>query len=166
MPVHGEWRHLRAHARLGIESGVAPDRVVLCEDGDVVDLIEGHARIVGHVKSRYVYVDGLAVGDVSESLLTERRILGDGGFISATVVIDSVTGKVVGEPSISAKGFSEDPDAFNPVIPLLTAALHRSAEDGVTDPHQLQQVVRRTVGRWVNDAYRRRPMIVPTVVEV
>jgi ribonuclease J len=166
MPVHGEWRHLRAHAQLGIESGVAPDRVVLCEDGDVVDLIEGHARHVGRVKSRYVYVDGLAVGDVSESLLTERRILGDGGFISATVVIDSVTGKVVGEPSVSAKGFSEDPDAFSPVIPLLTAALHRSAEDGITDIHQLQQVVRRTVGRWVNDAYRRRPMIVPTVVEV
>jgi ribonuclease J len=166
MPVHGEWRHLRAHAQLGIESGVAPDRVVLCEDGDVVDLVEGHARHVGRVRSRYVYVDGLAVGDVSESLLTERRILGDGGFISATVVIDSVTGKVVGEPSVSAKGFSEDPDAFSPVIPLLTAALHRSAEDGITDTHQLQQVVRRTVGRWVNDAYRRRPMIVPTVVEV
>lgn len=166
MPVHGEWRHLRAHAQLGIETGVAPDRVVLCEDGDVVDLVEGHARVVGRVKSRYVYVDGLAVGDVSESLLTERRILGDGGFIAATVVIDSVTGKVVGEPSVSAKGFSEDPDAFNPVIPLLTAALHRSAEDGITDTHQLQQVVRRTVGRWVNDAYRRRPMIVPTVVEV
>ena len=166
MPVHGEWRHLRAHAQLGVETGVAPDRVVLCEDGDVVDLVEGHARHVGRVQNRYVYVDGLAVGDVSESLLTERRILGDGGFISATVVIDSVTGKVVGEPNISAKGFSEDPDAFNPVIPLLTAALHRSAEDGITDTHQLQQVVRRTVGRWVNDAYRRRPMIVPTVVEV
>jgi ribonuclease J len=166
MPVHGEWRHLRAHAQLGIESGVAPDRVVLCEDGDVVDLIEGHARHVGRVKSRYVYVDGLAVGDVSESLLTERRILGDGGFISATVVIDSVTGKVVGEPIISAKGFSEDPEAFSPLGPLLTAALDRSAEDGISDTHQLQQVVRRTVGRWVNDAYRRRPMIVPTVVEV
>ncbi|GAA0435047.1 ribonuclease J [Actinoplanes hulinensis] len=166
MPVHGEWRHLRAHAQLGIETGVAPDRVVLCEDGDVVDLVEGHARVVGRVRSRYVYVDGLAVGDVSESLLTERRILGDGGFIAATVVIDSVTGKVVGEPVISAKGFSEDPEAFSPVVPLLTAALHRSAEDGITDTHQLQQVVRRTVGRWVNDAYRRRPMIVPTVVEV
>ncbi|HEX5199634.1 ribonuclease J [Paractinoplanes rhizophilus] len=166
MPVHGEWRHLRAHAQLGVESGVAADRVVLCEDGDVVDLVEGHARHVGRVENRYVYVDGLAVGDVSESLLTERRILGDGGFISATVVIDSVTGKVVGEPNISAKGFSEDPEAFSPVIPLLTAALHRSAEDGITDTHQLQQVVRRTVGRWVNDAYRRRPMIVPTVVEV
>jgi ribonuclease J len=166
MPVHGEWRHLRAHARLGIESGVAPDRVVLCEDGDVVDLVEGRASLVGHVKSRYVYVDGLAVGDVSESLLTERRILGDGGFIAATVVVDSVTGKVVAGPTVSAKGFSEDPEAFNPVVPLVTEALNRAAADGITDPHQLQQIVRRTVGRWVNDAYRRRPMIVPTVVEV
>ncbi|KWV33933.1 MULTISPECIES: ribonuclease J [Micromonospora] len=166
MPVHGEWRHLRAHARLGIESGVAPDRVVICEDGDVVDLVEGRASVVGHVKSRYVYVDGLAVGDVSESLLTERRILGDGGFIATTVVVDSVTGKVVAGPTLSAKGFSEDPAAFNPVIPLVTEALNRAAADGVTDPHQLQQIVRRTVGRWVNDAYRRRPMIVPTVVEV
>ncbi|KAB1904092.1 ribonuclease J [Micromonospora tulbaghiae] len=166
MPVHGEWRHLRAHARLGIESGVAPDRVVICEDGDVVDLVEGRASLVGRVKSRYVYVDGLAVGDVSESLLTERRILGDGGFIAATVVVDSVTGKVVAGPTVSAKGFSEDPAAFNPVIPLVTEALNRAAADGITDPHQLQQIVRRTVGRWVNDAYRRRPMIVPTVVEV
>ncbi|MFV2100308.1 ribonuclease J [Micromonospora sp. LOL_024] len=166
MPVHGEWRHLRAHARLGIESGVAADRVVLCEDGDVVDLVEGRASVVGHVKSRYVYVDGLAVGDVSESLLTERRMLGDGGFIAATVVVDSVTGKVVAGPTVSAKGFSEDPEAFNPVLPLVTEALNRAAADGITDPHQLQQIVRRTVGRWVNDAYRRRPMIVPTVVEV
>jgi ribonuclease J len=166
LPVHGEWRHLRAHGQLGIESGIAPDRVSLCEDGDVVDLIDGRASVVGHVRSRYVYVDGLAVGDVGESLLTERRILGDGGFISATVVIDSVTGKVVGGPTVSAKGFSEDPEAFNAVIPLITDALGRAAADGITDPHQLQQIVRRTVGRWVNDAYRRRPMIVPTVVEV
>jgi ribonuclease J len=166
MPVHGEWRHLRAHARLGIESGLDPERIVLCEDGDVVDLVDGHARQVGHVRSRYVYVDGLAVGDVGESLLTERRILGDGGFIAATVVVDSVTGKVVGGPTISAKGFSEDPEAFNPVLPLITDALDRAAIEGISDPHQLQQIVRRTVGRWVNDAYRRRPMIVPNVVEV
>ena len=166
MPVHGEWRHLRAHARLGIESGVAPERVVLCEDGDVVDLVDGMARVVGHVRSRYVYVDGLAVGDVGESLLTERRILGDGGFIAVTVVVDSVTGKVVGGPSLSAKGFSEDASAFNPVLPLVTDALDRAAQEGIADPHQLQQIVRRVVGRWVNEAYRRRPMIVPSVLEV
>jgi ribonuclease J len=166
MPIHGEWRHLRAHAQLAIESGVPTERVVLAEDGDVVDLVGGQARLVGHVKSRYVYVDGLAVGDVGESLLTERRILGDGGFIAATVVVDSVTGKVVGGPTVSAKGFSEDPSVFDAVLPLVTEALNRSAEEGVTDPHQLQQIVRRVVGRWVNEKYRRRPMIVPTVVEV
>ncbi|HTF06967.1 MAG TPA: ribonuclease J [Asanoa sp.] len=166
LPVHGEWRHLRAHARLGVESGISPENVVLCEDGDVVDLVEGQARLVGHVPSRYIYVDGLAVGDIGESLLTERRMLGDGGFIAATVVIDSVTGKVVGGPAVSAKGFSENPEAFDQVIPLITEALIRAAADNITDPHQLQQIVRRTVGRWVNDAYRRRPMIVPTVVEV
>jgi ribonuclease J len=166
LPVHGEWRHLRAHAQLGVESGLDPTRVMLCEDGDVVDLVAGRARLVGHVKSRYVYVDGLAVGDVGESLLTERRMLGDGGFIAATVVVDSVTGKVVGGPTVSAKGFSEDPEVFDPVLPLITEALDRAAEDGIADPHQLQQVVRRTVGRWVNETYRRRPMIVPTVVEV
>jgi ribonuclease J len=166
MPVHGEWRHLRAHARLGIESGLAEDNVVLCEDGDVVDLVDGRARLVGHVRGRYVYVDGLAVGDVSESLLTERRILGDGGFITCTVVVDSVTGKVVGGPIVSAKGFSEDEAVFEAVLPVVTEALDRAAGDGITDPHQLQQVVRRTIGRWVNDKYRRRPMIVPNVVEV
>jgi ribonuclease J len=166
LPVHGEWRHLRAHARLAVESGVAPERVVLCEDGDVVDLVDGQARLVGHVKSRYVYVDGLAVGDVGESLLTERRILGDGGFIAATVVVDSVTGKVVGGPTVSAKGFSDDPAVFEAMLPLVTEALDRAAQEGITDPHQLQQIVRRTVGRWVNDTYRRRPMIFPNVVEV
>jgi ribonuclease J len=166
MPVHGEWRHLRAHARLAIESGVPTDRVVLCEDGDVVDLVDGKVSITGHIRSRYVYVDGLAVGDVGESLLTERRILGDGGFIAATVVIDSVNGKVVGGPTVSAKGFSEDPAVFDAVLPIVTEALDRAAQDGISDPHQLQQVVRRTVGRWVNEKYRRRPMIVPTVVEV
>jgi len=166
MPVHGEWRHLRAHARLGVEAGIPADRIVLCEDGDVVDLVDGVARQTGHVRCRYIYVDGLAIGDVGESLLTERRVLSDGGFIAATVVVDSVTGKVAGGPTVSAKGFSEDPAVFDEVVPLITEALDRAAADGVTDPHQLQQIVRRTVGRWVNDRYRRRPMIVPMVLEV
>ena len=81
-------------------------------------------------------------------------------------MVDSATGKVVGGPAISAKGFSENSEAFNPVLPLITDALNRAAVDGITDPHQLQQIVRRVVGRWVNEAYRRRPMIVPNVVEV
>jgi len=166
MPVHGEWRHLRAHARLALDAGLPADRVVLCEDGDVVDLVDGVATITGHIMCRYVYVDGLTIGDIGESLLSERRILSDGGFIAATVVVDSVTGKVVAGPTVSAKGFSEDPAAFDEVVPLVTEALNKAAAEGITDPHQLRQIVRRSIGRWVNDRYRRRPMIVPNVVEV
>ncbi|MGH8794499.1 MAG: ribonuclease J, partial [Stackebrandtia sp.] len=166
LPVHGEWRHLRAHARLAVTSGVPDDQVALVENGDVVDLVDGVARVVGHIDNNYIYVDGLAVGDVGEPVLSERRILGDGGFVSATVVVDSVTGKVVGGPTVSAKGFSEDPAAFDGVLPLITDALDKAAADGVSDPHQLQQLVRRTVGKWVNETYRRRPMIVPHVLEV
>ena len=113
-----------------------------------------------------MYVDGLAVGDVGEESLKDRRILGDEGFIAITVVVDSVTGKVLGSPVISGRGFSDDPVAFEPVLALITAELERVTVEGATEPHRLAQAVRRVVGRWVSDRYRRRPMIVPTVVEV
>ena len=164
MPVHGEWRHLRAHAELGRLTGV--DHVVLAEDGVVVDLVEGRATITGAVPCGYVYVDGLEVGDVGESTLKDRRILGEEGFISFTLAVDSVTGKVAGAPQISARGFSDDPKAFDDVLPLLEAELDRAAAEGVADPHQLGQACRRVLGKWVSDTYRRRPMIVPVVLEV
>jgi ribonuclease J len=164
MPVHGEWRHLRAHAELGRLTGV--DNVVLAEDGVVVDLIDGRASIVGAVPCGYVYVDGLEVGDVGESTLKDRRILGEEGFITFTLAVDSVTGKIAGAPQISARGFSDDPKAFDDVLPLLEAELDRAAGEGVADPHQLGQACRRVLGRWVSDTYRRRPMIIPVVLEV
>jgi ribonuclease J len=166
MPVHGEWRHLRAHARLAEQTGVPVDRIVLSADGDVVDLVDGVASVTGAVPCRNIYVDGLAVGDVGETALTERRILGDEGFIGVTVVVDEVTGKVAGGPFVSGRGFADDPSAFDPVLPLIEQALDACAADGIAEPHQLQQVVRRVVGKWVSDTYRRRPMIVPTVLEV
>ena len=166
MPVHGEWRHLRAHGRLAEPTGVPADRVVLADDGVVVDLVDGLASITGKVDCGYVYVDGLAVGDVGEESLKDRRILGDEGFIAITVVVDSVTGKVLGSPVISGRGFSDDPVAFEPVLALITAELERVTVEGATEPHRLAQAVRRVVGRWVSDRYRRRPMIVPTVIEV
>jgi ribonuclease J len=166
LPVHGEWRHLRAHAKLAELTGVPADRVVLADDGVVVDLVDGIASVTGKVDCGYVYVDGLAVGDVGEESLKDRRILGDEGFIAITVVVDSVTGKVLGSPVISGRGFSDDPVAFEPVLALITAELERVTVEGATEPHRLAQAVRRVVGRWVSDRYRRRPMIVPTVVEV
>ena len=132
----------------------------------VVDLVDGRASITGIVPCGYVYVDGLEVGDVGESTLKDRRILGEEGFISFTLAVDSVTGKVAGAPQISARGFSDDPKAFDGVLPLLEAELDRAAIEGVADAHQLGQVCRRVLGRWVADTYRRRPMIVPVVLEV
>ncbi|MEO6205857.1 MAG: ribonuclease J [Mycobacteriales bacterium] len=166
MPVHGEWRHLRAHAELARLSGVPVERIVLAEDGVVVDLVDGKASIVGAVPCGYVYVDGVEVGDVGESTLKDRRILGDEGFISVTVAVDSVTGKITGGPQIAARGFTDDPAAFDPALALIEAELDRAAAEGVADPHQLAQGVRRVLGKWVSDTYRRRPMIIPVVVEV
>ncbi|HZB48529.1 MAG TPA: ribonuclease J, partial [Mycobacteriales bacterium] len=166
LPVHGEWRHLRAHAKLAQLTGVPADRIMLADDGVVVDLVDGVAAITGQVDCGFVYVDGLAVGDVGEESLKDRRILGDEGFIAITVVVDSVTGKVLGSPVISGRGFSDDPVAFEPVLELITGELERVTGEGSVEPHRLAQAVRRVVGRWVSDRYRRRPMIVPTVVEV
>jgi ribonuclease J len=166
MPVHGEWRHLRAHAELGRLSGVPEDRIVLAEDGVVVDLVDGKATITGAVPCGYVYVDGAEVGDVGDVTLKDRRILGDEGFISITVAVDSVTGSIAGGPAVAARGFTDDPTAFDGVLPLIEAELARAAAEGVADPHQIAQQVRRVVGRWVSDTYRRRPMIIPVVVEV
>jgi ribonuclease J len=166
MPVHGEWRHLRAHAALARDSGVPDDRIVLADDGVVVDLVDGRASVVGQVPCGYVYVDGLAVGDVGEGSLKDRRILGDEGFVTVVVVVDSVTGKVAAGPEIFARGFSEDTAAFDELRPRIEDTLSTAAAEGIGDPHQLRQLVRRTVGKWVSDTYRRRPMIIPVVVEV
>ncbi len=166
LPIHGEWRHLRAHAQLAMATGVPAERVVLADDGVVVDLVDGVARVTGQVPCGYVYVDGLMVGDVGESSLKDRRILGEEGFVTVVVVVDSVTGKVSGGPEVYSRGVSGEVDAFAGVRPLIEAALADAAAEGVADPHQLSQLVRRTVGRWVSDTYRRRPMILPLVVEV
>jgi ribonuclease J len=166
MPVHGEWRHLRANADLAVDTGVARDRTVLAEDGVVVDLVDGRARIVGAVPCGYVYVDGSTVGDVTDASLKDRRILRDEGFISIVVVVDSVTGKVQGGPEIHARGFAEDDSVFDEVRRLIDDALERAASEGIGETHQLQQIIRRVVGKWVSDRFRRRPMIIPVVVEV
>jgi len=166
MPIHGEWRHLRAHAELAVASGVPRDNVVLADDGVVVDLLDGKASIVGTIPAGYVYVDGLAVGDIGEQELKDRLILGGDGFVSVFLAVDSVTGKVSAGPEILARGFSEDATAFDAVIPLVEESLAAAAREGISERHELQQRVRRVVGKWVSDTYRRRPMIIPVVIEV
>jgi ribonuclease J len=166
MPVHGEWRHLKAHADLAALTGVPAENIVIAEDGIVVDLVGGKASVTGKVHCGYVFVDGLSVGEVTEASLKDRLILGEEGFISAVVVVDSTSGKLVAGPEIHARGSGIDETAFSDVRPLLEEALARAAADGINDTYQLGQLIRRALGKWVSDNYRRRPMIIPVVVEV
>jgi ribonuclease J len=165
IPVHGEWRHLKAHADLARLTGVPPENVVIAEDGVVVDLVNGQISVVGQVPCGYVYVDGLSVGEVTEASLKDRLILGDEGFISVVVVVDSTSGKLVAGPEVHARGAGIDDVGLAEVVPLVEEALAAAARDGVTELTQLRQLVRRTAGKWVNENYRRRPMIIPVVVE-
>ncbi|HEY3087306.1 MAG TPA: ribonuclease J [Jatrophihabitantaceae bacterium] len=166
LPVHGEWRHLRAHAAIARSTGLPDERIMLAENGTVVELLEGRASIVGVVPVGFVYVDGLAVGDIGAAALKDRRILGEEGFISILVAVDLTTGKVVYGPEITARGFTDDPEALDPIRKELITTVEQSLAEGVRDADALAHIVRRTVGRWVDQTYRRRPMLMPMVVEV
>ncbi len=138
---------------------------MIAEDGVVVDLVDGLRAITGKVDCGYVFVDGSSIGDVTEDSLKDRRILGEEGFISVIVVIDSQTGKVVSGPEIHARGFAEDEATFEEIVDPIIAALDKAVSEGVDDSYQLQQTIRRVVGRWVSGTHRRRPMIIPVVLE-
>ncbi|MBC9957189.1 ribonuclease J [Yimella sp. cx-51] len=165
MPIHGEWRHLVANGDLAIQTGVPERNVLIAEDGVVVDLIDGQASIVGVVPCGYVYVDGSTVGATDETMLKDRRILRDEGFVTIIVVRDSSTGKVVAGPDIRTRGFAEDTEVFDKVVPKIENALEEARLKGVNDTHQLQQVIRRAVGGYVGGKLRRRPMIIPIVID-
>ncbi|KQM60185.1 ribonuclease J [Agreia sp. Leaf210] len=165
LPVHGEQRHLVANAKLAQQTGIPEENTIIAEDGTVIDLKDGVASVVGQYDLGFVYVDGSSVGEITDADLKDRRILGEEGFISIIVVIEAQTGRVVVGPEIHAKGFAEDESVFDDVKPKIVAALAEASKNGMHDQHAMQQVVRRTVGRWVNTSYRRRPMIVPLVIE-
>jgi len=165
MPVHGEWRHLVANAELAVKTGVPRERVLVAKDGSVVDLVDGRASIVGEVSCGYIYVDGSSVGETTETLLKDRRILRDEGFITCIVVIDAATGKIAAGPEITARGFAEDQSVLDQVIPRLEQALAEATGKGVKDEYQLEQIIRRTIGGWVGGKIKRRPMIIPVVIE-
>jgi len=166
LPVHGEWRHMRANADLAMKSGLSEHNVVIAENGITIDVADGHADISGSVPCGYVYVDGQSVGEITESSLKDRRILGDEGFISVVVVIDSQSGKIVAGPDIHARGFTEDQSLFDDVKGDIEKALSKAVAGGFNGTHQLSQVVRKTIGSWVGEEHRRKPMIIPLVVEV
>jgi len=165
MPVHGTWRMLRANAKLAASTGVPESSIVLAENGVSVDLIAGKVGVSGAVPVGKMFVDGLITGDVGDITLGERLILSS-GFVAVTVVLRRGTGCPAGAPHLQSRGFSEDPKALEPAVRKVEAELESLAAENVTDPVRIAHAVRRTVGKWVGETYRRQPMIVPTVIEI
>ena len=165
LPVHGEYRHLIANAKLAQETGIEAERTIIASNGTVIDLKDGDARVVGQLDLGFVYVDGSTVGEITDADLKDRRILAEEGFVSVIVVVDAATGRIISGPEIHARGIAEDDSVFDDVTPKIIAALKEASGNGVRDTHALSQVMRRTIGRWVNQKLRRRPMIVPLVIE-
>ena len=166
MPVHGEWRHMLANAKLAAQTGVPEENIVVADDGWVVDLKDGHAKVVGAVECDYVFVDGNSIGTVTEADLEDRRVLAGEGFVSIVMTISGKERKILSGPIIKTRGVAEEISVFDWIKPKIAEAVEAELREGKVDENKLQQIIRRTIGRWISSKLRRRPMIVPTVIDV
>lgn len=165
MPFHGEIRHLVANGGLAVKTGIPAENVVLADSGVAVDLKDGQVSVAGVVPNELVFVDGQSVGEVSKEHLEERALIGSEGMITVYAVVDKESGMVLADPVVKAVGMAETPASLAEVEPLLAEALKEAAAPGNVPPARLQQVLRRTLGRWVSRSLRRKPKLVPVVVE-
>lgn len=167
VPIHGEYRHMVANAKLGELMGVPRDRVLLCEDGDVLELSAKELRPIGRVPSGYLYVDGI-VGDVGQGVLRDRQKLAEEGVVVVVVTVDIQTGKVLVGPEIITRGWVYAPEAedlLDEACDAVADAVEKSLSKGVRDVEALERDVRRAAGKFVSERTKRRPMIVPVVME-
>jgi ribonuclease J len=167
VPVHGEFRHLIHHSRLAMEMGVTDGNVLLAEDGDVVELTDAGLDFAGSVPAGFLYVDGI-VGDVGHGVFRDRRVLADEGVIVVVAAVDADSGEVLSPPEIVTHGWVHAPEAeslLEEARQRVVAALEEAADEGNTDSETLKRRLRQALGRFVNERTRRRPMIVPVVVE-
>ena len=167
VPIHGEYRHLVANAALGRRMGVAPDQVMLCEDGDVIVIDDEGLRLGDRVPAGYVYVDGI-IGDVGTGVIRDRRVLAEEGVVVVVVTVDVQTAEIVTGPEIITRGWVYAPEAedlLDEACDRVAEAVQRALAGGVRDVEALERDVRRAAGKFVNERTRRRPMIVPVVME-
>jgi ribonuclease J len=167
IPVHGEFRHMTHHTRLAIQMGVAEQNVLLAEDGDVVEVGANGVAFVDTVPAGYLYVDGI-VGDVGRGVLRDRKALAEEGLIVCVVTVDSKSGEVVSGPEIITKGWVHAPEAeelLEDAKQAVIASLREAGASGATDFDTMKRHVRQALGRLVNERTKRRPMIVPVVME-
>ncbi len=168
VPVHGEFRHLSHHAKLAVEMGVAPERILLAEDGDIVELGDDGIDFAGEVPAGYLYVDGI-VGDVGHGVLRDRKVLAEEGVVVVVVAVDAKTGDILGAPEVISRGWVHTPDAEDLLEEAGRAvldALEGVSSSGPADVEAIRRRARAALGRFVSQRTRRRPMIVPVVTEV
>ena len=167
MPVHGEFRMLAAHARLAVEGGVPENRIVLAENGSVVELDESGAYLTGHVESGVTFVDGLGVGDVQDVALRDRRHLSEDGVLIVVATLGGGNGSVTSRPELIARGFAEPGE---PLLDEMREEAQRVLDDlvreNVSEIKLLQEHLHDGLGQLIYDRTGRRPMILPVVVEV
>ncbi len=165
LPVHGEWRHLRANADIAIRTGVDPERVLIAQDGNVIDLVDGRATITGTVPAGLVYVDSMNVGGTTEETLHVRRTLAEEGVVTIVCIIDPETGALTEDPDYLAHGFAPEAVDFSAATPAIQAALTKATRDGIEDLDQIEELVRRAASSWAHRAHRRSPLIIPVIVD-
>ncbi len=168
VPVHGEYRHLVHHARLGLSMGIDPAKVLLCEDGDVVQLRASGITRDGHVPAGYVYVDG-TVGDIGHGVLRDRQKLAEEGVVMVVVTVDPHQGALSCAPVIETRGWVHAPEAeelLGEASDVVGDAVTQALRDGARDSEVLSRHARKALGRFVGERTRRRPMIVPVVLMV
>ncbi len=167
VPVHGEYAHLVAHRDLAHRMGMGKDQVVFCEDGDQIRLTDDGIEHLGSIGGEHLYVDGM-VGDLGNTVLSERRTLGDDGFVAVVVHVDMERGEILAGPDVISRGWVELPALAGheaAVADAVEADVSNALSDPEVDIERLGQIARRAAGRTVNDRTRRRPMIVPVVRE-
>ncbi len=165
LPVHGEWRHLRANADIAIRTGVDPERVLIAQDGSVIDLIDGRARIVGTVPAGMVYVDAMTVGGATEETLHVRRTLAEEGVVTIVCIVDPDSGDLTEAPDYLAHGFPPEVMDFSGATPAIQRALSKAARDGIEDLGQVEDLVRRAASDWAHRTHRRSPLVIPVIVD-
>ena len=166
MPVHGEFRHLRAHAELAVVMGTAPDHVLQATDGDVLELSDNGLVFADKVPASYLFVDGI-VGDVGQGVLRDRRVLAEEGVVVIVATVDSALHKVITGPELITRGWVYAPEADNLLDEAeahIEKALVQALDDGISDIDSLERIVRKAAGKFVSDRTKRRPMIVPVVM--
>ncbi len=167
VPVHGEYRHMVAHAKLGRQMGVAANHIIVCTDGDQLVLDDKGLRPHAQVPAGYLYVDGI-VGDVGTGVLRDRKVLAEEGVVVVFVGVDVETGAIIMGPEIITRGWVHAPEAedlLEQCAEQVRDAIKEAFQNDATDIENIQRVVRRAAGRFVSANTKRKPMIVPVVME-